>query len=55
MSEPKYEIQMQERDGRQGFVVTISVGRDTWTSQWIEGGTDEAAEQVEALAEVLQS
>ncbi len=46
---PVYEIQMQRQGDRMGFVVTTSVGRDTWTSPWIEGDGEEARRQTIAL------
>lgn len=47
------EVQMQERVGELGYVVTLSAEGDAWTSPWVLGGPDEARSAVQALYRVL--
>lgn len=49
-----YETQSQERDGKLGFVVTISRINHSWTTPWIEapGATTHEEAQIQARAQV---
>lgn len=47
MAQPAYEMQAQPRGDRWGFVFTVSVGRDSWSSAWIDGGATSAEAKAE--------